>query len=51
VILVIYVRVSSKENVSTEVHWSPLYTWVECNVCFFYYRSLTLVRAGVDERS
>jgi len=23
---------------------------VECGVCFFYYRSLTLVRAGVNQR-
>jgi len=25
-------------------------SWVECSVCFFYCRSLTLVRAGVSER-
>jgi len=25
-------------------------SWVKCSVCFFYYRSLTLVRAGVNQR-
>jgi len=35
-----------------ELELSPLIhtSGVECSVCFFYYRSLSLVRAGVNQR-
>jgi len=25
-------------------------SWVKCSICFFYYRSLTLMRAGVIQQ-
>jgi len=33
-------------SIQTDLHTS----WVECSVCVFYYCSLTLVRAGVNQR-
>jgi len=42
------IRTENTRSQSTTIKPTLHTSWIEGSVCFFYYRSLTLVRAGVN---